>query len=179
MSARAVSGPYRIWVTLLCVALPVLTLGLLGMVPSAVLAVGRRRPSDIVAAVVIGLMQLGMFVTFGLAPEGGAVGTWAALLVIPLWIGAPVHFLVMNQRRFWPEAAPQPYGYPGYGAYQGYPAAAPTYPVAPHAAYPAPPVGGQPGAGQPGAVPPGAATGTAELRELGELLRRQAGDGQP
>ncbi|PJN22529.1 hypothetical protein [Kitasatospora sp. CB02891] len=190
MPARAVSGPYRIWVTLLCAALPVLTLGFLGMVPSAVLAAGRRRPADLVGAVVVGLMQLGMFVALGLTPTGGTLNTWVALLlVIPLWIGTPVHFLVMNQRRFWPAAdAPAPYPYP---AYRPYPASAPTYPAAgPYAGHPYTdhPYADHPQAVTrpvPPAVPPAGAagaagaTGAAELRELGELLRRQAGDGQP
>ncbi|MGW4382500.1 hypothetical protein [Kitasatospora sp. NPDC004531] len=174
MPARAVSGPYRIWVTLLCVALPVLTLGLLGMVPSLVLAVGRRRRVDVVGAVVIGLMQLAMYVSVGLTPTGGQIDNWTALLlVLPLWLGAPVHFVLLNQRRCWPAAAPPAHPYPAYPAAGAYPYAAPPQaPTLPMAPAPYPP------AGPPAADAPSGATGTAELRELGELLRRQAGDGQ-
>ncbi|MEV7118725.1 hypothetical protein [Kitasatospora griseola] len=182
MPARAVSGPPRIWVTLLCAAVPVLTLGMLGMVPSLVLAVGRRRRADLVGAVVIGLMQLGLYVAAGLTPSGGKINNLVGvLLLLPLFLGTPVHYLLMNQRRFWPGAdAPAPYPYP---AYQPYPASAPTYPAAgPYAGHPYadhPQAVTQP---VPPAVPPAGAagaTGAAELRELGELLRRQAGDGQP
>ncbi|MFD8478935.1 hypothetical protein [Kitasatospora sp. NPDC059673] len=176
MPARAVSGPYRIWVTLLCAAVPVLTLGILGMVPSLVLAVGRRRRADIVGAIVIGLMQLGLYVAAGLTPSGGKINTLVGVLVLlPLWIGTPVHFLLMNQRRFWPDAvaAPPPYPYP---AYPGYPASATTYPTG--APYP-PPVAPPAVTTPPPAAAPGGVTGAAELRELGELLRRQAGDGKP
>ncbi|KDN83178.1 hypothetical protein [Kitasatospora cheerisanensis] len=196
MPARAVSGPYRIWVTLLCAATPVLTLGILGMVPSVVLAVGRRRRADIVGAVVIGLMQLAVFVEVGLTPSGGQINNLVGVfLLIPLWLGTPVHFLLMNQRRFWPQPATPP---PGY-EYPAYPASAATrpyelpypqngpYPQAgsypPPGAYPTPPAPFPGVATPPPAVPPAApqtgATGAAELRELGELLRRQAGDGQP
>ncbi|MFF0294439.1 hypothetical protein ACFYST_24060 [Kitasatospora sp. NPDC004614] len=178
MPARAVSGPPRIWVTLLCAAVPVLTLGMLGMVPSLVLAVGRRRRADIVGAVVIGLMQLGLYVGAGLTPEGGTINNLVGLLLLlPLFLGTPVHYLLMNQRRFWPQAVATPPPYP-YPAYPGYSASAPTYPSGTPYPYPAPAPVAQP-ATPPPAAAPGGATGTAELRELGELLRRQAGDGQP
>ncbi|MFD8594444.1 hypothetical protein ACFV1L_05540 [Kitasatospora sp. NPDC059646] len=192
MPARAVSGPYRIWVTLLCAATPVLTLGILGMVPSVVLAVGRRRRADIVGAVVIGLMQLVLFVEVGLTPSGGKINNLVGVfLLIPLWIGTPVHFLLMNQRRFWPQPATPPpgYGYPGHPAtgvthpYElPYPRTAPYPQAGPYPAPPAPfPGVATPPPAAPQAGPTGAtgATGAAELRELGELLRRQAGDGQP
>ncbi|MFJ5232478.1 hypothetical protein ACIQBJ_21610 [Kitasatospora sp. NPDC088391] len=206
MSARAASGPYRTWVTVVCAAIPVLTLGILGMAPSVVLAVGRRRRADIVGAVVIGLMQLTLYIEMGLTPKDGQISNLVGVLIlVPLWIGTPVHFLLMNQRRFWPaaEAAPAAYGYPA-AAPQGWPTAAPAHPTAgypataPTAAYPTPapayptpanpyltpyqpaaPVPA-PAAPAPGAPTPAPGqTGAAELRELGELLRRQAGDGQP
>ncbi|MFJ1752064.1 hypothetical protein [Kitasatospora sp. NPDC088134] len=208
MSARAVSGPYRTWVTVVCAAIPVLTLGILGMAPSVVLAVGRRRRADVVGAVVIGLMQLVLYIEMGLTPKDGQISNLVgALVLVPLWIGTPVHFLLMNQRRFWPvtKTDPAAYGYPPQAVGpQGWPA--PTYPAVAYPAYPtpaqpAPPVNPyltpyQPAAPVAPAVPvtPAAATpapaapaapiapgqtGAAELRELGELLRRQAGDGQP
>jgi len=140
-----------------------------------VLAAGRRRRADIIGAVVIGLLQLGLYVAMGLTPSGGKISNAVGVfLLLPLFLGTPVHYLLMNQRRFWPEAkTPPPYPYP---AYQPYPASAVTYPAAnPYAGHP------QALAQHPTlpGVPPTAATGAAELRELGELLRRQAGDGQP
>ncbi|RKE20853.1 hypothetical protein [Streptomyces sp. TLI_171] len=201
MPARAASGPYRTWVTVLCALTPVLTLGIVGMAPSVVLAVGRQRRADIVGAVVIGLMQLALYIEMGLTPKDGEISNLvAALVLIPLWIGTPVHFLVMNQRRFWPAPAPGPapgygygYGYPGYPTPpQPYPAAGPTapypnpYQAAPYPTptptptpYPAPAVPAPTPAPGPAQTPAPGQTGAAELRELGELLRRQAGDGQP
>lgn len=187
MPARTVPGPLRIWANVLIAALPVLSLGVLGMAPSLVLAVRRRRAVDILGAVVIGLMELSLFVAAGLTPKGGKISDAVGfLLLLPMWIGTPVHFLLMNRRRFWPAPTsdPYPYSYPvaPTGPYPtaSYPAASyPTvpYPANPYQAtaqaaapHPAPPVA---------PVVPGPQTGAAELRELGELLRRQAGDGQP
>ncbi|MEV4556994.1 hypothetical protein AB0K51_08340 [Kitasatospora sp. NPDC049285] len=162
MPGPVASGPYRPWVSALCAALPVLSLGLLGLVPSLVLAVGRRRRVDVVGAVVFGVLQLAVYVASGLTPRGEALNlVVVGVALIPLWLGAPVHFLLMNRRRHWP-AAKTAYPFP----VQPYPV--PPYPTPPQA-YPAQPYPGQP-------VQP---TGAAELRELGELLRRQAGDGRP
>ncbi|QKW21290.1 hypothetical protein HUT16_21500 [Kitasatospora sp. NA04385] len=199
MPARAV--PYRKGLTALLALIPVLTLGLLGMVPSMVLAVDRRRTADKVGAAVFGLMQVALFISLGLTPNGEPIDNLTAgLLLLPLFLATPVHFLLMNRREQWPATAParypQPYGYaypqPGYpqagyptaGYPQPahpagpYPAVQPQLPVQPHPAA-APTVPAMPAAhAAPAAhVAPAAPTGAAELRELGELLRRQAGDG--
>ncbi|WP_033258370.1 MULTISPECIES: hypothetical protein [Kitasatospora] len=181
MPARVV--PYRKGLTVLLALVPVLSLGLLGMVPSAVLAVDRRRPADLAGAAVIGLMQVGMFVAAAFTPKGEPIGNLTTgLLVLPLLLGTPVHFLLMNRRDQWPAARAaakaaahlSPYPHPHPHSYPGYPPAAPTLPAPAFPAQPAAAV--QPAPAQPA---PAAPTGAAELRELGELLRRQAGDGQP
>ncbi|RPE32935.1 hypothetical protein [Kitasatospora cineracea] len=202
MPARAV--PYRKGLTALLALIPVLSLGLLGMVPSTVLAVDRRRRADIVGAAVIGLMEVGLFVAAALTPEGEPIDNLTTgLLLFPLFLGTPVHFLLMNRRDRWPAGAapaPAPYGYayppvgyppqpgpampPGPTAKSG-PPVRPAQPYAvtePHPANPyATPYPPAAPTVQPApAVPaPAAPTGAAELRELGELLRRQAGNGQP
>ncbi|MEU3498571.1 hypothetical protein ABZ747_34395 [Kitasatospora cineracea] len=202
MPARAV--PYRKGLTALLALIPVLSLGLLGMVPSTVLAVDRRRRADIVGAAVIGLMEVGLFVAAALTPEGEPIDNLTTgLLLFPLFLGTPVHFLLMNRRDRWPAGAapaPAPYGYayppvgyppqpgpampPGPTAKSG-PTVRPAQPYAvtePHPAnpYAAPYPPAAPTVQPAPAVPaPAAPTGAAELRELGELLRRQAGNGQP
>ncbi|ROR42427.1 hypothetical protein [Kitasatospora cineracea] len=202
MPARAV--PYRKGLTALLALIPVLSLGLLGMVPSTVLAVDRRRRADIVGAAVIGLMEVGLFVAAALTPEGEPIDNLTTgLLLFPLFLGTPVHFLLMNRRDQWPAGAapaPAPYGYayppvayppqpgpampPGPTAKSG-PTVRPAQPYAatePHPAnpYATPYPPAAPTAQPAPAVPaPAAPTGAAELRELGELLRRQAGNGQP
>ncbi|MEV7216665.1 hypothetical protein AB0O31_26675 [Kitasatospora cineracea] len=211
MPARAV--PYRKGLTALLALIPVLSLGLLGMVPSMVLAVDRRRRADIVGAAVIGLMEATLFVILALTPEGEPMDNrTTVLLLLPLFLGTPVHFLLMNRRDQWPAGAapaagPAPYGYAyppaGYPPQPGPPVppvqfTKPGQPAQPHPANPyavtephpanpyaaphppAAPTGPVAPAPVVPAVPaPAAPTGAAELRELGELLRRQAGNGQP
>ncbi|MEU5387651.1 hypothetical protein [Kitasatospora cineracea] len=207
MPARAV--PYRKGLTALLALIPVLSLGLLGMVPSMVLAVDRRRRADIVGAAVIGLMEVGLFVAAALTPEGEPIDNLTTgLLLFPLFLGTPVHFLLMNRRDRWPAGAapaPAPYGYayppvgylpqpgptvpPGPMVKSG-PTMRPAQPYAvtePHPANPyatpyppaVPAVPPAPAVPAPAVPAPAAPTGAAELRELGELLRRQAGNGQP
>ncbi|MFF2820748.1 hypothetical protein ACFVT9_35115 [Kitasatospora cineracea] len=199
MPARAV--PYRKGLTALLALIPVLSLGLLGMVPSMVLAVDRRRRADIVGAAVIGLMEVGLFVAAALTPEGEPIDNLTTgLLLFPLFLGTPVHFLLMNRRDRWPAGAapaPAPYGYayppvgylpqpgptvpPGPMVKSG-PTMRPAQPYAVTEPHPANPYATPYPPAAP-AVPPAPAvpapTGAAELRELGELLRRQAGNGQP
>ncbi|WP_033218748.1 hypothetical protein [Kitasatospora phosalacinea] len=189
MPARAV--PYRKGLTALLALIPVLTLGLLGTVPSMVLALDRRRRADKIGAAVFGLMQVALFVSIGLTPKDEPIDNLTGgLLLLPLFLAAPVHFLLMNRREQWPATAPAPYPYPYAYPQAAHPQAAYPQPVHPQAAYPQPahPVGSYPPAQPyPPAAPagptvpaaPAVPTGVAELRELGELLRRQAGDGQP
>ncbi|MFD4908561.1 hypothetical protein [Kitasatospora purpeofusca] len=215
-------GPYGVTGRVLVVLAPLLTVGLLGMVPSLLLAVRRRRAYDILGAVVYAGLFLTFFICVGVAgsfgkgeaPVADAVGTTTMVL---MWFTPPVHFLLMDRRAVWsagrPAAPagvgghPQPagYGYPSaqpYGAPQPYPTAqpygtpqpyAPAQPYGTPAPYPAPapapapyPQAAQPpyrshpptpavGQGASGAGP---AT-SDELRELGELLRRQAREDRP
>ncbi|MFB7948473.1 hypothetical protein ACFC6L_26550 [Kitasatospora phosalacinea] len=191
MPARVV--PYRRGPSVLLALVPVLSCGLLGMVPSMVLAVDRRRRADKIGAAVFGPMQVALFVVAGLTPEGQPIDDLTAgLLLLPLCLAAPVHFLLMNRRDQWPAPAPTPYPHPHPYAYAypqpaAYPQPTHPQPAHPQAAHPQP---GYPAAPYPPAVPlappapapapaPAAPTGVSELRELGELLRRQAGDGQP
>ncbi|SDT65651.1 hypothetical protein SAMN05216371_3442 [Streptomyces sp. TLI_053] len=233
------AGPYGVAGRVLVVLAPLLTVGLLGMVPSLLLAVRRRRAYDILGAVVYAGLFLTFFICIGVAgsfgkgeaPVADAVGT---TMMVLMWFTPPVHFLLMDRQVVWsagrPAAPagvvghPQPagYGYPSaqssthpYGAAQPYPnpaaqpygtpqpyTPAPTYgaaqpygtpaPSSYPAPAPAPAPYAQPGqAAQPpyqshpptGAVGQGASgAGPAtsdELRELGELLRRQAREDRP
>ncbi|MFE1318812.1 hypothetical protein [Kitasatospora phosalacinea] len=185
MPARVV--PYRRGPSVLLALVPVLSCGLLGMVPSMVLAVDRRRRADKIGAAVFAPMQVALFIVAGLTPEGQPIDDLTAgLLLLPLCLAAPVHFLLMNRRDQWPAPAPAPAPYPHPYAY-AYPQAA-GYPQAvAHPQAVTHPQAGYPTAPYPPAAPhapvappaPAAPTGVSELRELGELLRRQAGDGQP
>ncbi|MFB7380535.1 hypothetical protein ACFC26_28985 [Kitasatospora purpeofusca] len=231
------AGPYGVPGRVLVVLAPLLSVGLLGMVPSLLLAVRRRRAYDILGAVVYAGLFLTFFICIGVAgsfgkgeaPVADAVGTTTMVL---MWFTPPVHFLLMDRQVVWSAGRPAApagvgghpqsagYGYPSaqpYGATQPYPTAqpygtpqpyapAPTYGAAqPYGtpaptSYPAPAPGPYPQAGQPGqpgqaAQPPyrshpptravgqgdsGAGPATSdELRELGELLRRQAREDRP
>ncbi|MEV7022407.1 hypothetical protein [Kitasatospora sp. NPDC093558] len=136
---------------MLCALVPLLTAGVLGPVPSLVLALRRRRPYDIAGAVVYCMLLLTMVVCAGVAGDdkasaANAVGEVALGL---LWLTPTLHFLVMDRRSLWTTPPPAvPYLPP---------------PVTPY------------GATMPGhAAPPPA----DDLRELGELLRRQAREGR-
>ncbi|MER7707028.1 hypothetical protein ABTX81_29525 [Kitasatospora sp. NPDC097605] len=208
------AGPYGVLGRVLVVLAPLLTVGLLGMVPSLLLAVRRRRAYDILGAVVYAGLFLTFFICMGIAgsypkgeaPAADAVGT---TMMVVLWFTPPVHFLLMDRRVVWsagrPARPPVPagaypppagYGYPAPTApvppyqqpAQPYPAAQPYGAAAPHpqAARPYPAVDSHPSAishppvraAGPGAAAAGPAT-SDELRELGELLRRQAREDRP
>ncbi|MEU9132978.1 hypothetical protein AB0D08_33590 [Kitasatospora sp. NPDC048540] len=124
---HAAGGPHHPALKALYALLPLLTVGLLGLVPSVVLAARRRRPADLAGAVVIGAVQLAVYVCLGLTPDnsqGSPYSIVGGLLLIALAVGAPVHFLVMDRAAAWfpgrpaPHPAfpahPQPYG-PSYG----------------------------------------------------------------
>ncbi|MFF2657712.1 hypothetical protein ACFVUH_10155 [Kitasatospora sp. NPDC058032] len=218
-------GPYGVLGRILVVLAPVLSFGLLGMVPSLLLAIRRRRWYDVLGAVVYAGLFLTFFISAGVAgsyPKGDAptadtVGTTMMLL---LAFTPPVHFLLMDRQAVWSAARPgrQPvpagsyapppagYGYPApaapvqpypvarpypqpaqpypaaqpYGSAAPYPQTARPYPVADShpSAISHPPVrAAGPGPATP-ATPAGPAT-SDELRELGELLRRQAREDRP
>ncbi|GAA2790770.1 hypothetical protein RMN57_23385 [Kitasatospora sp. CM 4170] len=215
-------GPYGALGRTLCILAPLLSFGLLGMVPSLLLAIRRRRAYDFVGAVVFTGLFLAFLVSAGIAgghSDGTVLDKVGTVALVLLWFGAPLHFVGMDLRAVWDAGRPAPTP----AAY--YPAPVPP-PVSPYAAtaitpYPAgaPHPGGTPvrtgtphpagtpyptgtphqpppatrfdGPVAPYATPPtarGGAPGPApasssetgdELRELGELLRRQAGEGRP
>ncbi|PBC78094.1 hypothetical protein BX265_2853 [Streptomyces sp. TLI_235] len=197
-------GPFSLLHRILVCLMPLLTFGLLGMAPSVLLAARRRRAADVIGAVVFGLVQLTMYVVLGLSPKE-TTGTWYAdvtgLTAIVLWIVAPAHFLIMDSASIWNRGRPAA-PWPPQGLYlpTAYPPGAHT-PPAPMLAVPAPAPGYQQPQPQPYAQPQPqvhpqaqapqpqpsaphtptvrAAPGGDDLQQLGELLRRQAGDGRP
>ncbi|MFE7563143.1 hypothetical protein [Kitasatospora sp. NPDC057500] len=216
--AERQAGPYGVPGRVLVVLAPLLSVGLLGMVPSLLLAVRRRRPYDILGAVVYAGLFLTFFICMGIAgsypkgdaPLADAVGT---TMMVLLWFTPPVHFLLLDRQVVWSSgrsaqppapagsyAPPAGYGYPAPAApVQPYPQPAQPYPAAqpygtgapyPQAARPYPAVDSHPSAishppvraaGPGPAAAPGAAgpATSDELRELGELLRRQAREDRP
>ncbi|MGV9269972.1 hypothetical protein ACWDRR_35580 [Kitasatospora sp. NPDC003701] len=198
-------GPYGVLGRVLCALTPLVTVGLLGMIPSLLLAIRRRRAYDILGALVFAGLFLTYLVCAGVAGGTGdapTADTVGMVAMVVMWFGAPLHFLAMDLRAVWeagkpkapapaaqypPPAAPYaqpaaPYAQPAPGA--GYaPTPAPGYaapfgaPTPPGAAAPStpPPAPGY-GYQSPYTAPSAPATGE-ELRELGELLRRQAREG--
>lgn len=160
------TGPLGAGGKVLLALVPLLSLGLLGMVPSLVLALRRKRAADVVAAVVAGLLQLLVYVAIGLTdpdPDtASGLDLAGGLALFTLWLGGPVHFLVMDTQAQWRSKAPAPAPAPWYPPpavpYQQQP-----YPQAPQAPRPA---------------QAGPAT-QDDLQQLGELLRRQAQEGRP
>ncbi|MFF4651260.1 hypothetical protein [Streptomyces sp. NPDC001380] len=143
----------------------------------------------------------------GSKPKGAAYGpadyTGITMMVVGLLL-APVHFLVMDRPREWQAAAPRPAPWTGGPAPyplppqpgHGYPQVPPPYTPTAHRPQPQPYSGPLPYPGPAAPQPPappapapglapapvadgGDAAARAELRELGELLRRQAADGDP
>ncbi|MGW2397866.1 hypothetical protein ACWCYY_15115 [Kitasatospora sp. NPDC001664] len=158
-------GPLGVGGKVLLALVPLLSLGLLGMVPSLVLAVRRRRAADVAGAVVAGLLQLLVYVAVGLTDPDPDVASGldlaGGLALFALWLGGPVHFLVMDTQQQWRSKAPAPAPW--------YPPPVVPYQPQPQPSYPPRP---QP---QPQAGP---AT-QDDLQQLGELLRRQAQEGRP
>lgn len=149
-------GPFRVGPKILLCLVPLLSLGLLGLVPSLVLALRRRRVADLVGAAVFGLLQLGLYVSIGLTEEKNSeyvLSSAGSIALMLLWLAAPVHFLIADARGQARRAVPQP-------AAAWYPP--PQYPAAPPS------------------LPPAVAPAPAqdELQQLGELLRRQSQDGK-
>ncbi|MFG2843179.1 hypothetical protein ACGF12_08380 [Kitasatospora sp. NPDC048296] len=191
----------------LCALAPLLSFGLLGAVPALLLAVRRRRAYDIVGAVVFCALLLTLIVSAGIAgslkdPTADVTG---GITLGVLWFTPTVHFLAMDSRAVWEAGRPaSKYPTSPTGPSYGTPAAPQTAPlygpptVLPAAPSYGPPVGSPyapqavspyaatvPGYGAPAAAPapaavpaPAPAAETAhDLRELGELLRRQASEG--
>ncbi|MFJ8044439.1 hypothetical protein ACIRBX_28440 [Kitasatospora sp. NPDC096147] len=176
-------GPFKVGPKILLALVPFLTLGLLGMVPSLVLALRRRRVADVVGAVLVGLVQLFVYVYLGLNdPDSDATNgltVAGGFGLVALWLGGPAHFLVMDSRHIWGTGAQPPapaawYPQPPLQAQPGY---------QPYPQHPAPmPAPGPLPAPQPQPYPPVQPQGPAtqgDLQQLGELLRRQAQEGRP
>jgi hypothetical protein len=149
MPGRPTGGPSRPAARLAWCLLPLLTLGLLGMVPALVLAFRRRRPVDTLGAVAAVLVEATFYVCLAVVPgdsqsSGALLGGSTGILLL---VGAPLHFLLMDRRSQWPVQAPP---------VQASPVPAPFVQV--------PPV-----------WPPAPAD---DLQQLGELLRRQAQEGR-
>ncbi|MFJ9845407.1 hypothetical protein ACIRYZ_34195 [Kitasatospora sp. NPDC101155] len=178
-----VPGRFGVTVRVLCALAPLLSFGLLGAVPALLLAVRRRRAYDIVGAVVFCALLLTLIVSAGIAgslkdPTADVTG---GITLGVLWFTPTVHFLAMDSRAVWEAGRPaskyptSPTG-PSYG-----PPAAPSYgppvgsPYAPQAVSPY--AATVPGYGETAAALAPAAETAHDLRELGELLRRQAGEG--
>ncbi|MFE4517976.1 hypothetical protein ACFRMQ_27740 [Kitasatospora sp. NPDC056783] len=185
-----IPGRFGLTARVLCALAPVLTFGLLGAVPSLLLALRRRRAYDVVGAVVFCALLLTLFVSAGVAGslQNPTADTTGSITMAVLWIVPTAHFLVMDSRAVWLAGRPAPQGVP-QAAPEGVPQAVPPYAVPNGSPYAATAPGyGVPG---PGPVPvpapapfvrPAAAPApeTAhDLRELGELLRRQAREDQP
>lgn len=167
-------GPYGWRGKLMCCLVPLLTLGLLGLVPSLLLALRRRRAVDVVGAVVFGLLTLTAFVTIGLLPadsKGTPGSNFLGGVIVVLWLAAPVHFLVLDSLRFWglPGSAPAPFVPVQQQAAWHRPTMVDAPPAS--AAAPAAPVGP--------AAPAAPAPAPDDLQQLGELLRRQVQDRRP
>ncbi|MEV4614419.1 hypothetical protein AB0K43_17745 [Kitasatospora sp. NPDC049258] len=186
-SAPATGGPHHPGVKVLYCLVPPLTLGLLGMVPSLVLAVRRRRPVDLLGAVLFGLVQLTVYVCLGLSPDdgrGSAYSVLGGLCLFVLMLLAPAHFLLMDRARVWLAAGPQPAPQLPTGPMAAMvPMAAPAMP----AAWPTPapgwppapaPLPGPMSAPVPAQLPAPAPATADDLQQLGELLRRQAQEGR-
>ncbi|MGW7444217.1 hypothetical protein [Kitasatospora sp. NPDC054795] len=189
-----IPGRFGVVVRVLCALAPLVTFGLLGVVPSLLLAVRRRRAYDILGAAVFCALLLAMIVSAGVAGtlKNPTADTTGQITLAVLWLLPTAHFLVMDSRAVWlagppapqavPRTAPQvlspyavpnvsPYGatVPGYGA--------PAQAAAPaHAPVPAPVAPTATAASAPSAPAPETAH---DLRELGELLRRQAREDRP
>nr|BFD92990.1 hypothetical protein KitaXyl93_43500 [Kitasatospora sp. Xyl93] len=195
----AIPGRFGVTARVLCTVAPLLTFGLLGAVPSLLLAVRRRRAYDIAGAVVFCALLLAMIVSAGVAGtlKNPTADTTGSVTLAVLWLLPPAHFLLMDSRAVWlagppaPSAAPRavpPYTAPNVPSYTapnvpsytapnvppyaatvpGYGAPAPTAPTAPVAPIPT----------APPPAPPAHET-DHDLRELGELLRRQAREDRP
>ncbi|MGK4582712.1 hypothetical protein [Kitasatospora sp. HPMI-4] len=165
-------GPYGWRGKLLCCLVPLLTLGLLGVVPSLLLALRRRSPVDVLGAVFLGAVQLTAYVCLGLVPPNpvhSTVNTVLGLSLVVLWLLTPVHFLVMDAPPLWSrrrqDAQPAPVAPQPDHLYPTLPLSAPL----PRAARPPAPT-----------PPPASEPRTADdLQQLGELLRRQVREPRP
>ncbi|MDH6112484.1 hypothetical protein P3T36_001367 [Kitasatospora sp. MAP12-15] len=156
------TGPFGTAAKVLCCVLPVLSIGLLGFVPSLALAVRRRRPADVAGAALFGALFVLMVVCAGIAgPDGKHVvanGLGMAAMIVLIFT-PPAHFLLMHRRSRWQPAPPPPFA---FGPPVPVPGPVPG-PAAVSFQQPYPVYQGEPPAD--------------DLQQLGELLRRQAEGG--
>ncbi|MFD8756912.1 hypothetical protein ACFV0O_38935 [Kitasatospora sp. NPDC059577] len=212
VGAAPIPGRFGTPARVACAAAPLLTFGLLGAIPSLLLAVRRRRAYDVLGAVVFCALLLTMIVSAGISgslkdPTADVTGQ---ITLAVLWLTPTAHFLLMDRRAVWeagrrpaPQAPyPSPYPAPTASPYAGpsaspYAATAPGPDASPYAGPSASPYAATaPGYGVPvpaggpapttptappaPAAPATPAPGTAhDLRELGDLLRRQAREDRP
>jgi hypothetical protein len=174
----------RVLVKVVWSAVPFLTIGLLGFLPSLYLAVRHRTVRDWIGLACFLAASVGEWTVAWSLPDDGVATSRAQDLAMLFFLmagtlGAMVHFLVMDRPVAAAAAQPPPYqpyyaqGGPyvatqQYAATQQYPA---TLPYAPQP-YAAPPAAGPVAhrdAGQADQV-------KAELEELSELLKRQGQD---
>ncbi|MFE7589182.1 hypothetical protein ACFU6K_07245 [Kitasatospora sp. NPDC057512] len=171
-----VPGRFGVVARVLCALAPLLSFGLLGAVPSLLLAVRRRRAYDILGAAVFCALLLTMIVSAGIAGslKNPTADTTGSITLAVLWLLPTAHFLVMDSRAVWLAGRPAPQAVP-----PGVPQAVPPYAVPDVSPYAATVPGyGVPAPAAPGPVSPAPET-AHDLRELGELLRRQAREDRP
>ncbi|MBV2152289.1 hypothetical protein [Kitasatospora sp. SUK 42] len=172
-----VPGRFGTPARVLCALAPLLSAGLLGAVPSLLLALRRRRAYDIAGAVVFCALLLTLFVSAGIAgslhdPTADLVGQ---ITLGVLWFAPTVHFLVMDSRAVWEAGRPAPKpALPPYGR----PPVSPYGPTVPGYGAPSAPAPAPAAAPTPAPAPSPARETAHDLRELGELLRRQAREGR-
>ncbi|GAA1974975.1 hypothetical protein GCM10009738_60700 [Kitasatospora viridis] len=171
---------------MLCCLAVFLSAGLLGFLPPLLLAVRRRSRADWAGLVVVCLVEVGMLVCAGVAKpnsaDGVANGVGMGLMVLMMF-GGPVHFLLMNRRSVWARRAPVAAApYPAAPQYGPGPVPMPVPMPSPYSPVPtavpvppAPPVPTMPSAPTTPSAP---SAPVDDLRQLGELLRRQAGGDQ-
>ncbi|MBD0691032.1 hypothetical protein [Streptomyces sp. CBMA123] len=173
-----IPGRFGPAVRVLCALVPLLSFGVLGAVPALLLAVRRRRAYDVLGAVVFCGLLLTLIVCAGIAGSlhDATANLIGEIALGVLWLTPTAHYLAMDSCTVWeagrtapvllaPPAAPPaaasygpPYGYVEPASYGG---TAPTVP----------------GYGAPAPAPAPAVETAHDLRELGELLRRQAREG--
>ncbi|MCG6498924.1 hypothetical protein [Kitasatospora sp. A2-31] len=140
----AAPGPYGALGRTLCILAPLVSFGLLGMVPSLLLAIRRRRAYDFVGAVFFTGLFLAFLVSAGIAgghSDGTVLDKVGTVALVLLWFGAPLHFVGMDLRAVWDA---------GRTAAAPYSAPAPP-PVSPYAATAITPY--RAGASHPGGTP--------------------------
>ncbi|MFE6055065.1 hypothetical protein ACFQ6N_30310 [Kitasatospora sp. NPDC056446] len=171
-----VPGRFGTPARVLCALAPLVTFGLLGVLPPLLLAVRRRRAYDILGAAVFCALLLVMFVSAGIAGtlKNSTADITGQITLAVLWLAPTAYFLLMDRRAVWEAGPPRPHKTPLAAPPYGPPVAAPYAATVPGYGAPVP-------VAAPAATPvvpaapasPAAPETGHDLRELGELLRRQ------